>query len=102
MSNAASTKAVSETMVAELDKLSPLFNWNTYLASGLGSVSSLNVVTPTMLHHNATLDKESLSDWKTYALARRSQRRYQPLVRIRPGNFQLLRQTLRGRATSTR
>jgi putative endopeptidase len=61
-------KLYHKMMVAELDKLSPLFNWNTYLAkSGLGSVSSLNVVTPDYVRTmNATLDKESLSDWKTY------------------------------------
>jgi endothelin-converting enzyme/putative endopeptidase len=61
-------KLYHKMTVTELDKLSPLFNWNTYLAkSGLGSVSSLNVVTPDYVRTmNATLDKESLSDWKTY------------------------------------
>ena len=61
-------KLYHKMTVAELDKLSPLFNWNTYLAkSGLGSVSSLNVVTPDYVRTmNATIEKESLSDWKTY------------------------------------
>ena len=61
-------KLYHKMTVAELDKLSPLFNWNDYLAkSGLASVSSLNVVTPEYVRTmNATLEKESLPDWKTY------------------------------------
>jgi endothelin-converting enzyme/putative endopeptidase len=61
-------KLYHKMTVAELDKLSPLFNWNAYLAqNGLGVVSSLNVVTPEYVRTmNATVEKESLPDWKTY------------------------------------
>ena len=61
-------KLYHKMTVAELNKLSPLFSWNVYLdKSGLASVSSLNVVTPDYVRvMNATLDKESLPDWKTY------------------------------------
>jgi putative endopeptidase len=61
-------KLYHKMTVAELDKLSPLFNWNAYLAkSGLGVVGSLNVVTPEYVRTmNATIEKESLPDWKTY------------------------------------
>src|SRR5712671_617416 len=52
----------------ELDKLSPAFHWKTYLAkNGLGAVSSLNVVVPDFFSTmSATIDKESLPDWKIY------------------------------------
>jgi endothelin-converting enzyme/putative endopeptidase len=52
----------------ELDKLSPAFSWNTYLAkSGLASVESLNVVVPDFFSTmSGTIQKESLPDWKTY------------------------------------
>ena len=61
-------KLYHKMTVAELDKLSPLFNWNAYLAkNGLGAVSSLNVVTPEYVRTmNATVEKESLPDWKIY------------------------------------
>jgi endothelin-converting enzyme/putative endopeptidase len=61
-------KLYHKMTVAELNKLSPLFSWNVYLGkSGLTPVSSLNVVTPDYVHTmNATIDKESLPDWKTY------------------------------------
>ena len=61
-------KLYHKMTVAELNKLSPLFSWKVYLdKSGLASVSSLNVVTPDYVRvMNATLDKESLPDWKTY------------------------------------
>ncbi|MFY9559198.1 MAG: M13 family metallopeptidase [Terriglobales bacterium] len=54
--------------VAELDKLAPGFAWKVYLAkNGLGAVESLNVVTPDYLRTmNASVEKESLPDWKTY------------------------------------
>jgi endothelin-converting enzyme/putative endopeptidase len=61
-------KLYHKMTVAELDKLSPLFNWNAYLAkNGLSAVSSLNVVTPEYVRTmNATVEKESLPDWKIY------------------------------------
>ena len=54
--------------VAELGKLAPSFNWNEYLKqSGLGAAQSLNVAVPEYFRTmSATLDKESLEDWKTY------------------------------------
>src|SRR5258706_642748 len=54
--------------VLELAKLSPSFNWKTYLAkSGLGTVESLNVAVPDFFSTmSATIEKESLPDWKTY------------------------------------
>jgi len=62
------TKLYHKMMVAELDKLSPAFDWNVYLAkNGLGAVASLNVVNPDYLRTmDATIEKESLPDWKTY------------------------------------
>jgi len=61
-------KLYHKMTVAELHKISPLFNWNAYLGkSGLGAVGSLNVVTPEYVRTmNATIEKESLPDWKTY------------------------------------
>ena len=61
-------KLYHKMTVLELDQLSPLFNWNAYLAkSGLGAVGSLNVVTPEYVRTmNATIEKESLPDWKIY------------------------------------
>ncbi|MGA2965259.1 MAG: M13 family metallopeptidase, partial [Terriglobales bacterium] len=54
--------------VEELGKLAPAFAWNIYFTkSGLGSLSTLNVVTPAYLHlMSAELEKVSLADWKTY------------------------------------
>ncbi len=61
-------KLYHKMTVADLDKLSPAFDWNVYLAkNGLGTVGSLNVVTPDYIRvMNATIEKESLPDWKTY------------------------------------
>ena len=54
--------------VQELGKLSPAFSWNTYLSkSGLSSIESLNIVVPDFFSAmSATIEKESLPDWKTY------------------------------------
>ena len=54
--------------VQELAKLSPEFSWKTYMAkSGLGAVESLNVVVPNFFQTmSATIEKESLPDWKIY------------------------------------
>jgi len=54
--------------VAELAKLSPSFDWHAYLMkSGLGTVESLNVQVPDYARTmSATIDQESLADWKTY------------------------------------
>jgi endothelin-converting enzyme/putative endopeptidase len=54
--------------VQELAKLSPDFNWKTYIAkTGLGAVESLNIVVPDFFSTmSATIKKESLPDWKTY------------------------------------
>ena len=53
---------------AELEKLSPSFQWQTYFTKvGLSSLSSLNVASPDFFKAmNDELDKESLDDWKTY------------------------------------
>jgi endothelin-converting enzyme/putative endopeptidase len=60
-------KLYHKMTVAELDKLSPLFSWNAYLAKNALGVSSLNVVTPEYVRTmNATIEKESLPDWKIY------------------------------------
>ncbi len=54
--------------VKELDKISPGFSWNTYLEkNGLGAIQSLNVAVPEYFRTiSATIEKESLPDWKTY------------------------------------
>jgi len=54
--------------VAEFGKLSPSFNWGEYLKkSGLGAAQSLNVAVPEYFRTmSATVDKESLADWKIY------------------------------------
>jgi putative endopeptidase len=53
---------------AELEKLDPSFQWNTYFTKvGLPSLSSLNVSSPGFFKAlNEEIDKESLADWKTY------------------------------------
>jgi putative endopeptidase len=56
-------------MTAEqLEKLTPQFQWPVYFAKvGLGSVPSLNVGSPGFFKAmNESIEKESLSDWKTY------------------------------------
>lgn len=62
-------KALDHKMTsAELEKLSPQFQWNVYFTKvGLPSLSSLNVDAPNFFKAlNEALDKESLADWKTY------------------------------------
>ena len=56
------------TGVADLEKLAPAFRWRAYLTkSGLGAIQSLNVATPDYFRAmSAAIEKESLSDWKTY------------------------------------
>src|ERR1700721_29830 len=53
---------------AELEKLDPSFQWNTYFTKvGLPSLSSLNVSSPGFFKAlTEEIDKESLADWKTY------------------------------------
>ena len=53
---------------AELEKLSPEFQWKVYFTKvGLPSLSSLNVSAPAFFKTlNETIEKESLPDWKTY------------------------------------
>ncbi len=52
----------------ELQALAPTFDWNAYFATtGVGSLSSLNVVTPDYLHAmSQEIKDEPLADWKTY------------------------------------
>ncbi len=54
--------------VQELQKLAPAFGWNAYFTkTGLGSLGTLNVVTPKYFHvMNEQLEKVGLADWKTY------------------------------------
>ena len=53
---------------ADLEKLSPDFQWQTYFTKvGLPSLASLNVASPNFFKvMNEELNKESLDDWKTY------------------------------------
>ncbi len=53
---------------AELEKLSPEFQWEVYFTKvGLPSLNSLNVASPGFLKAlNEEISKESLADWKTY------------------------------------
>jgi putative endopeptidase len=62
-------KSLDHTMTsAELQKISPDFQWPTYFAKvGVPSLSSLNVAVPAFFKGlNEAIDKESLADWKTY------------------------------------
>ena len=62
-------KALDHKMTtADLEKLSPQFQWLVYFAKvGLPSLSSLNVSSPAFFKTlSATLESESLADWKTY------------------------------------
>jgi putative endopeptidase len=62
-------KALDHKMTtAELEKLSPAFQWKVYFAKvGMPSLSSLNVASPNFFKAlNAELQKESLADWKIY------------------------------------
>ena len=62
-------KALDHKMTtADLEKLSPQFHWQVYFAKvGLPSLSSLNVSSPAFFKTlSATLESESLADWKTY------------------------------------
>jgi len=53
---------------AELEKISPLFEWHLYFSKiGLSSLQSLNVSSPNFFKTlNQVLEKESLGDLKTY------------------------------------
>ena len=61
-------KLYHKMTVAELEKLAPSVRWSTYFSkTGLGSLQSLNVVTPDYFKiMNAEIEKESLPDWKIY------------------------------------
>jgi putative endopeptidase len=61
-------KLYHKMSVEELQKLAPAFGWNTYFArTGMGSLATLNVVTPDYFHvMSEEIEKESMSDWKTY------------------------------------
>jgi endothelin-converting enzyme/putative endopeptidase len=62
-------KALDHKMTtAELEKISPAFQWQVYFTkAGMPTLSSLNVTAPGFFKAmNATLEKESLADWKTY------------------------------------
>src|SRR5213082_1688127 len=52
----------------ELQALSPSFHWSEYFTHvGLGSMQSLNVVTPDFFKAlNSELEKEDLANWKAY------------------------------------
>jgi endothelin-converting enzyme/putative endopeptidase len=53
--------------VAELEKIAPDFNWNSYFAKTATGTQTLNVVAPNYFRTlNAELTKETLADWKTY------------------------------------
>jgi putative endopeptidase len=53
---------------AEFEKIAPAFQWQAYFTKvGLPSLASLNVSSPGFFKTmSATLEKESLADWKTY------------------------------------
>jgi putative endopeptidase len=61
-------KLYHKMTLAELEKLSPGFQWNIYFAKvGTGPVASLNVMTPEYFRTmSAEIGNESLPDWKTY------------------------------------
>ena len=62
-------KALDHKMtIAELEKLTPAFQWKVYFAKvGMPSITSLNVSVPNFFKTmNETIEKESLADWKTY------------------------------------
>ena len=61
-------KIYHKMTVAELEKLAPGFRWNVYLKKiGLGKLTGLDVTVPEYFRAmNAEIEKESLSDWKTY------------------------------------
>ena len=54
---------------AELEKISPAFQWQTYFTKvGLPSLTSLNVAAPAFFKTvSEVVEKENLPDWKTYA-----------------------------------
>jgi len=81
--------------VLELDQLSPLFNWNAYLARAGWARSGAHVVTPELRpHYERQIEKESLAEPGRFTCAgMRAQRRTQPIFRpLSTGDFQLLRQ----------
>ncbi len=62
------SKLYHKMSVDEFQKLAPAFAWKAYFAkTGLGSLTSLNIVTPDYFHvMSEEIEKESLADWKTY------------------------------------
>ena len=62
------TKLYHKLSRAELQALSPSFHWSEYFTHvGLGSMQSLNVVTPDFFKAlNSELEREDLADWKAY------------------------------------
>src|SRR5881396_1691478 len=62
------TKLYHKLSRAELQALSPSFHWSEYFTHvGLGSMQSLNVVTPDFFKAlNSELEREDLANWKAY------------------------------------
>src|SRR2546426_12057088 len=62
------TKLYHKLSREELQALSPSFHWSEYFTRvGLGSMQSLNVVTPDFFKAlNSELEREDLADWKAY------------------------------------
>ncbi len=62
------TKLYHKLSREELQALSPSFHWSEYFTHvGLGSMQSLNVVTPDFFKAlNSELEREDLADWKAY------------------------------------
>ncbi len=61
-------KLYHKMSVEDLKKLAPAFDWSTYFReTGVGSLLSLNVVAPDYFRAmSEEIEKESLTDWKTY------------------------------------
>jgi endothelin-converting enzyme/putative endopeptidase len=62
------TKLYHKLSRAELQALNPSFHWSEYFTPvGLGSMQSLNVVTPDFFKVlNSEIEREDLADWKAY------------------------------------
>jgi endothelin-converting enzyme/putative endopeptidase len=84
---------------AELQKLTPDFDWTAYLkASGAAEVQELNVTEPKFFERlNAELKAHSLADWKTY-LRWHTARAKSPYLsqKFVDEDFEFNRKTLRG------
>jgi putative endopeptidase len=93
-------KLYHKMSVGDLQKLAPAFGWNVYFArTGLGSLASLNVVTPDYFHvMSEEIEKESLADWKTYLRWHATHSAAQDLSAVFvKENFSFYGKTLRGR-----